>query len=144
MSTHRFNSVGSSYTLVDVTPFWSLFTRDVLCFFLTSGCFVTDVRRVSRRRDVFPAQMPDPDPATSTTTPLPVQQSIHTLSTIPFEEYIAPGVITSAGEFVPDPSPATRHDTWPTVTDAGFSVRTAAEPLHLNLELLSLLVRKLG
>ena len=91
---------------------------------------------------MFLAHMPDP--ATSTTTPLPVQQSVHALSTIPFEEYIAPGAITSAGEFVPDPSPATRHDTLPTVTDAGLLVRTAAEALHFHLELLSLLVRELG
>ena len=91
---------------------------------------------------MFLAQMPDP--ATSTTTPLPVQQSIQSLSTIPLEEYIVPGVITSAGEFVPDPSPATRHDTLPTVTDAGLLVRTAAEALHFHLELLSLLVRELG
>ena len=88
--------------------------------------------------------MPDPDPATCTTTPLPVQQSIHTLSTIPLEENIAPGAITSAGEFVPDPSPDTRHDTLLTVTDAGLLVRTAAEALHFNLELLSLPVRDLG
>ena len=93
---------------------------------------------------MFPAQMPDPDLATSTNTPLPVQQSIQSLSTIPFEEYIAPGIITSAGEFVPDPSPATRHDTLPTVADAGLLVRTAAEALHFNLELLSLLLRELG
>ena len=93
---------------------------------------------------MFRAQMPDPDPATSTTTPLPVQQSIQSLSTIPLEEYIALGVITSAGEFVPNPSPATRQDTLPTVTDAGLLVRTAAEACHFNLELLSLLVRELG
>ena len=93
---------------------------------------------------MFPAQMPDPDPATSTVTPLPVQQSIQSLSTIPLEENIAPGVITSAGEFVPDPSPDTRHDTLLTVTDAGLLVRTAAEALHFHLELLSLLVRELG
>ena len=92
--------------------------------------------------DVFLAHMPDP--ATSTTTPLPVQQSIQSLSTIPLEEYIALGVITSAGEFVPDPSPDTRHDTLPTVADAGLLVRTAAEALHFHLELLSLLLRELG
>ena len=85
-----------------------------------------------------------PDPATSTTTPLPLQQSIQSLSTIPFEVYIAPGVITSAGEFVLDPSPDTRHDTLATVTDAGLLVRTSAEARHFNLELLSLLLRELG
>ena len=84
------------------------------------------------------------DPATCTATLLPVQQSIHTLSTIPLEEFFAPGAITSAGEFVLDPSPDTRHDTLPTVTDAGLLVRTAAEALHFNLELLSLPVRELG
>ena len=45
---------------------------------------------------------------------------------------------------MPDPSPATRHNTLSTVTDAGLLVRTSAEALHLNLELLSLLVRELG
>ena len=45
---------------------------------------------------------------------------------------------------MPDPSPATRHDTLPTVKDAGLLVRTSAEALHFNLELLSLLVGELG
>ena len=145
MSAHRFISYGSSYTVGDVTPFWSLVTRDVLCFFFELGFVSSQMfEEFQEEEDVFPAQMPDPDPATSTTTPLPVQQSIQSLSTIPLEENIAPGVITSAVEFVPDPSPATRHDTLPTVTDAGLLVRTAAEALHFNLELLSLLVRELG
>ena len=127
-----------------MTPFWSLVTRDVLCFFTLRVISSQMFGEFQEEEDVFLAQMPDPDPATSTVTPLPVQQSMQPLSTIPFEDYIAPGVITSAGEFVPDPSPATRHDTLPTVTDAGLLVRTAAEARHFHLELLSLLVRELG
>ena len=45
---------------------------------------------------------------------------------------------------MPDPSPATRHDTLPTVTDAGLLVRTSAEARHFNLDLVSLLLRELG
>ena len=90
MSAHRFISYGSSCTVGDVTPFWSLVARDVLCFFFELGFVSSQMfEEFQEEEDVFPAHMPDP--ATSTTTPLPVQRSIHTLSTIPLEEYIALG-----------------------------------------------------
>ena len=65
MSTHRFISYGSSYTVGDVTPFWSLVTRDVLCFLnwglFRRGCLKSfkKGRMCSRRRcRILPHQPP--------------------------------------------------------------------------------------
>ena len=61
----------------------------------------------------------------------------------PFE-YFAPEAKTSATELVPDPISKTRHDTTPTVIEESLLFRKAAEALHLDLKLLSLLVHELG
>ena len=83
--------------------------------------------------------MLDPDPPS-------VQQSMRSQQSgsVLFEEYLVLEAFSLAGESVPDPSSETRHDTTPTVMETSLLVRKVAETLHLNLELLSLLVHELG
>ena len=63
---------------------------------------------------------------------------------VPFEEYFPPEAFTSAGELVPGPVSVSLHDITPKVMEACLLVRKAAEALHLDLEVLSLLVHELG
>ena len=75
MSAHRLISYGSSCTVGDVTPFWSLVARDVLCFFLLGVLSSQMFEEFQEEEDVFLAQMPDPATSTTTVDSVPVNDS---------------------------------------------------------------------